>query len=380
MTVDDGAGEWRERLVIDGSADAPVVRLTGTWSLRGPVTRYVEIAPRLAAATSVNLGAEDLKAWDSSAVNFLAALLRDCQTRKVPVDQSGLPEGLRRLLTLAFAVPPPENPRGAPTPPGMLAALGQHALTVWRDLPAMVTFAGEITLSMGRFCTGRARFRRQDLGWLIEEVGPRALPIVSLISFLVGTILAYMGAVQLALFGAQIYIADLVGIGVVREVAALMTGIILAGRTGAAYAAQLGTMQVNEEIDAFRTLGVSPIDYLVLPRMLALLLMVPLLTLYAGIVGILAGMLIAVSAFNVGVYEYYNETLTALELKHFAVGLIKGTVYGGLVAFAGCLRGMQCGRSAQAVGESTTSAVVLGILLITISASVLTIIFHKLGI
>ena len=380
MTVDDGAGEWRDRLVIDGSADAPSVRLTGTWSLRGPVTRYVAIAPRLQAARSVRLGAQDLKAWDSSAVNFLAALLRDCQARQVAVDQTELPEGLRRLLTLAFAVPPPANARGTPPPPGLLASLGQHALTVWRDLPEMIEFAGEITLSIGRFCTGRARYRRQDLWWLIEEVGPRALPIVSLISFLVGTILAYMGAVQLALFGAEIYIADLVGIGVVREVAALMTGIILAGRTGAAYAAQLGTMQVNEEIDAFRTLGVSPIDYLVLPRMLALLLMVPLLTLYAGVVGILAGMLIAVGVFNVGMYEYYNETLTALELKHFAVGVIKGTVYGGLVAFAGCLRGMQCGRSAQAVGESTTSAVVLGILLITISASVLTIVFHKLGI
>ena len=189
-----------------------------------------------------------------------------------------------------------------------------------------------------------------------------------------------MGAVQLALFGASIYIADLVGIGVVREVAALMTGIILAGRTGAAYAAQLGTMQVNEEIDALRTLGVSPIDYLVLPRMLALIMMVPLLTLYAGIVGILAGMTIAVLVFDVGAYEYYNETVSALELKHFAVGLMKGTVYGGLVGFAGCLRGMQCGRSAQAVGEATTSAVVLGILLITISASVLTIVFQKLGI
>jgi phospholipid/cholesterol/gamma-HCH transport system permease protein len=151
-----------------------------------------------------------------------------------------------------------------------------------------------------------------------------------------------------------------VAIGMVREVGALMTGIIIAGRTGAAFAAQLGTMQVNEEIDAFKTLGISPVDFLVLPRMLALMLMVPLLTLYSGFVGMLAGLLVSTSIFDISFFEYYNETLRALELKHFWVGLSKGSVYGAMVAFAGCLRGMQCGRSAEAVGEAATSAVVTG--------------------
>jgi phospholipid/cholesterol/gamma-HCH transport system permease protein len=378
MAVEDSAA-WRDLIAIDGTPEVPELELRGSWSLRGRVPRYQAFADRLARARRVRVSCEDLREWDTSVVAFLAALARDCRARGIEFDQSGLPDGLRRLLALAFAVPPAAS-RASPVAAGMLGTLGRAALAIGRDLPRMIEFAGEIALSFARLASGRARYRREELAWLVEEVGPRALPIVSLISFLVGTILAYMGAVQLALFGAEIYIADLVGIGVVREVAALMTGIILAGRTGAAYAAQLGTMQVNEEIDAFRTLGVSPIDYLVLPRMLALVMMVPLLTIYAGIVGILAGMLIAVGVFDVGVYEYYNETLTALELKHFAVGLVKGTVYGALVAYAGCLRGMQCGRSAQAVGESTTSAVVLGILLITISASVLTIVFHKLGI
>ena len=379
MKFDDLPPPWREQLSIDGSAEAPCLWLMGCWSLRSTVPRYGELTAQLAAAQRLQIGARDLTSWDSSAINFLAALTRDCRARNIDIDDHELPEGLRRMLKLVFAVPPPP-PRTQPSKPTLLASIGLAAQQAWRDWPAMVEFAGEILLSFARFFTGRARYRRGDFAYLIEEVGPRALPIVSLISFLVGTILAYMGAVQLALFGASIYIADLVGIGVVREVAALMTGIILAGRTGAAYAAQIGTMQVNEEIDALRTLGVSPIDYLVLPRILALIVMVPILTLYAGIVGILAGMTIAVLVFDVGAYEYYNETLSALELKHFAVGLIKGTVYGALVAFAGCLRGMQCGRSAQAVGESTTSAVVLGILLITISASVLTILFQKLGI
>jgi phospholipid/cholesterol/gamma-HCH transport system permease protein len=214
----------------------------------------------------------------------------------------------------------------------------------------------------------------------IEEVGPRALPIVSVISFLVGLILAYLGADQLRLVGAQIFIADLVAIGMVREVGALMTGIIIAGRTGAAFAAQLGTMQVNEEIDAYQTLGIPPVDLLVLPRILALMLMVPLLTLYSGFIGMLAGMLIAVTIFDIGMFEYYHETLRALELKHFLVGLSKGTVYGAMIAYAGCLRGMQCGRSAEAVGRAATSAVVTAILLITIAASIMTIVYYQLDI
>ena len=166
----------------------------------------------------------------------------------------------------------------------------------------------------------------------------------------------------------------------VREMGALMTGIIMAGRTGAAFAAQLGTMQVNEEIDAFKALGISPMDFLVLPRMLALIIMMPLLVLYADIVGVLAGMFVANTSFDISVFEYYQQTARALDLRHFAVGICKGTVYGILIAIAGCLRGMQCGRSAQAVGQATTSAVVTSIVFIVIAASLLTIMFQKLGI
>lgn len=192
-------------------------------------------------------------------------------------------------------------------------------------------------------------------------------------------ILAYIGALQLERFGAQIYIADLVGIAMVREIGSLMTAIIMAGRTGAAYAAELGTMQVNEEIDAFKTLGISPMDYLVMPRLLALVLMMPLLSLYAGLVGILAGIIVSVNVFDLSVYEYYQQTLRALNFTHFAVGMMKGTLYGVLIALAGCLRGIQCGRSAQAVGQATTSAVVTGIITVVIAASVTTVILQMMG-
>ena len=323
---------------------------------------------------------DNLTDWDSGLLAFVAGISKVCAERGIAVDNGGLPPGVQRLLAMARAVPEQKVTARGSSRSGVFAQVGEATLEFLRDMPLMLHFLGEVTLSLLRLLAGRAHFRSRDLWLEIEEVGPRALPIVSVISFLVGLILAYLGADQLKLVGAQVFIADLVAIGMVREVGALMTGIIIAGRTGAAFAAQLGTMQVNEEIDAYQTLGISAIDFLVLPRMLALMLMVPLLTLYAGFIGMLAGLLVSVTIFDIGVFEYYTETLRALELKHFAVGLSKGTVYGAMIAFAGCLRGMQCGRSAEAVGHAATSAVVTGILLITIVASIMTIVFYQLGI
>jgi phospholipid/cholesterol/gamma-HCH transport system permease protein len=363
------------RVEVSRQDDALRVCCAGAWN-------WDAAQPPLPDCTGIKhlqLAGEDTTDHEGSLLAWLIHLCRQATVLQIQIDDSALPASIRRLLALALAVPPRTDHPTDDTP-GFFTSLGLIALHVWSDFPKIAEFTGELTQAIGRLLIGRARFRKRELFWLIEACGPRALPIASLISFLVGTILAYMGAVQLAQFGAQIYIADLVAIGMVREIGALMTGVILAGRTGAAYAAQIGTMQVNEEIDAFRTLGLSPIEYLVLPRMLALVLMVPLLTLYAGVVGIIAGMLIATTVFGVGFLEYWHETLQALTWTHILIGMFKGTIYGALVAFSGCLRGMECGRSAQAVGEATTSAVVTSILLITISASVLTIIFQRIGI
>ncbi len=355
------------------------VVVSGHWRVGQALPDTAPILAALDDGCALQLAAERLDAWDSSLLVFLLRLYDAAVQRQRPVDCQPLPDGLARLIRLARVVPRAAQPPVA-SRPAWLARIGHAALARWHRFPEWLAFIGELTLATLRFFTGRARYRQEEFFWLLEECGPRALPIVSLISFLVGTILAYMGATQLALFGAQIYIADLVGIGMVREIAALMTGIILAGRTGAAFAAQLGTMQVNEEIDALRALGIPVIEFLVLPHVLALLLMAPLLTLYAAAVGVLAGALIAALVYDVGFNAYYFQTVAALSLPHFLVGLFKGTVYAGLVAFAGCLCGMRCGRSAQAVGEATTAAVVLGILLITISAALLTIAFQRLGI
>jgi len=361
--------------------DAMQVVFTGRWcidqDLPSSAALHAELTEDLRRLT---FRTDALGAWDSGFLAFLAALRKFCVGRGIVVDQSGLPAGVGHLLTMAFAVPAQKVSDRTGGRQTLLVQVGTETIAFFRGLPEMLHFLGEITLSFGRLLTGRAQFRMSDLWLEVEEIGPRALLIVSVICFLVGLILAYLGADQLRMVGAQRFIADLVAIGMVREMGALMTGIIIAGRTGAAFAAQLGTMQVNEEIDAFKTLGISPIDFLVLPRILALMLMIPLLTLYAGFIGMLAGMLVSTTIFHISVFEYYTETIQALELKHFLVGLSKGSVYGAMVAYSGCLRGIQCGRSAEAVGEAATSAVVTGILLITITASLLTIIYYQLGI
>jgi phospholipid/cholesterol/gamma-HCH transport system permease protein len=362
-------------------ADELLITLGGRWCMAAALPSPDSVTPRLAAnVRRVRFDATGLTDWDTGMLSFLGGILKTCAERGIAADTTGLPPGAQRLLTMALTAPEQRVPGRNNGPTGISAQVGTAMIEFVRGMPAMLAFLGEIAQSLGRLMTGRARFRMRDLWLEIEEVGPRALPIVSVISFLVGLILAYLGADQLKLVGAQIFIADLVAIGMVREVGALMTGIIIAGRTGASFAAQLGTMQVNEEIDAFRTLGIAPVDFLVLPRILALMLMVPLLTLYAGFIGMLAGLVVSVTIFDIGVFEYYTETLRALELKHFLVGLAKGSVYGAMIAFAGCLRGMQCGRSAEAVGHAATSAVVTAILLITIAASVMTIVFYQLGI
>ncbi|MGD8618252.1 MAG: ABC transporter permease [Gammaproteobacteria bacterium] len=357
--------------------------LAGSWLLASDRPQVDEIVQQLTAHSdirSISFDARGISEWDTGLLIFLARIYRLASRRNINIDPAGLPEGARRMMALATAVPPKAgtDKRGSEAP--LLERLGLLALAKWQAAPEMLHFLGELSLSLGRLVRGKAQFRRSDLMLVIQDVGPQSLPIIALISFLVGIIVAYMGAVQLAQFGAQIYIANLVGLGMTREMGALMTGVIVAGRTGAAFAAQLGTMQVNEEIDAFRTLGFNPIDFLVLPRMLALVLVMPALVLYADIVGITGGMFVAVTTFDIGTFEYYQQTVRSMEWTHIWSGVLKGTVYAMLVAFAGCLRGIQCGRSAEAVGEATTSAVVTSILFIVIAGAVLTILYQQLGI
>jgi phospholipid/cholesterol/gamma-HCH transport system permease protein len=318
--------------------------------------------------------------WDSGLVAFVAGLDRLCRERDIRCDSEALPAGLKALLELARVVPERAGQEHSPEhPASFVGQFGSDFVDLLRSTGEIMAFFGEGVLAVRRLLLGRARFRHSELWLIIQESGADALPIVGLVSFLVGMILGYIGDQQLAQFGARIYVADLVGLATVVQMGALITAIVMAGRTGAAFAAQLGSMQANEEIDALRTLGIEPMEFLVLPRMLALILMTPLLAIYADVLGILGGAFVGTVVGGVTLTAYMIETQAAIGWNHIAQGLICAVVYGAIVAASGCLRGMQCGRSAAAVGQATTSAVVTAIVFIVIAAAVLTIIFDAIG-
>jgi phospholipid/cholesterol/gamma-HCH transport system permease protein len=281
---------------------------------------------------------------------------------------------------MAFAVEEREGARRAFRQKKFLEQLGESVTEGLESAKDLLTFTGELALSCRRFLSGKATYQRSDFWQYIQEAGAEAFPIVSLICFLIGMIFAFVGVMQLTLFGAGIYTADLVAVAMVREMSAIMTGIIMAGRTGAAYAAQIGTMKVNEEIDALTTLGMNPIDYLVTPRVFALIIMMPLLTVYGSLMGILGGTVVGLAMLDVTLLQYVTQTIQSVHLNSLFGGLFKSIVYGILVALAGCQQGMACGNSALAVGQATTKAVVMGIVLIVLSASILTVIYINLGI
>lgn len=363
--------------------DMLLIRLAGNWIIADGLPSAADIINEIRSTPGIKRVAfdtRDLREWDSSLVTFLIKVGEDCSRNIIEMVQEGLPQGVTRLLVLATAVPEQKDARKEVTRPPFLARIGTGAIRFGASAAEMLSFIGEACTACLQLLRGRARFRRVDLTLLIQQCGAEALPIVSLISALVGLILAFVGAVQLRMFGAQIYVANLVAIGMAREMGAMMTAVIMAGRTGAAFAAQLGTMQVNEEIDALKTMGISPMEFLVLPRMLALIFMLPLLCLYAVVMGILGGALVGVTMLDIAPLEYFYQTRDAIQMMDFVVGLIKSAIFGVLVALSGCLRGMQCGRSASAVGDAATSAVVTGIVAIVVSDGLLTVIYDLLGI
>jgi phospholipid/cholesterol/gamma-HCH transport system permease protein len=363
-------------------ADDGVLRivLRGRWRGDGEMPPAGEAERALTGEIErVTFDARELVDWDTRLVSFVRAVLRACDARGVAADRSSLPTGVQQLLALAAAVPEKKASEPARREP-WLARVGNRAVAVTESVRSFSAFLGEVLLALGRLATGRARFPTRDFLLATQDCGARALGIVALVSVLVGLILAFMGAIQLRTFGAQIFVADLVAIGMAHDMAAIMVGIIMAGRTGAAFAAQLGTMTVNEEIDALRTMAISPIEYLVLPRMLALVLMMPLLCLYALVLGIFGGMLVGVGPLDLNARQYWDHSLAALTVSMVLGGLFKGSVYGVVVACAGCMQGMGCGRSAEAVGRATTSAVVLSIVFIIVACGVLTIVYDVLGI
>jgi phospholipid/cholesterol/gamma-HCH transport system permease protein len=358
-----------------------ILEISGDWKRDGPPVTLSGTAPD---HFPTRYQVSKLGTYDSTLPAFILALIRavnepaDRKDKPVPTLES-LPESLRGLLALALAVPEENANRATPRHSSEIRKLGKLTLGIWESIRSVLDFTGQTVLALGRFFTGRARFRAADFWLVLQQCGVQALPIVSLISFLIGLILAFVGNVQLTHFGANLLVADLVGIAMVREMGVMMTAIIMSGRTGAAFAALIGSMKVNEEIDALRTFGFSPFDFLVLPRFLALVLMMPLLTVYANFVGILGGML--VGAF-VGIPPvlYWAETLKSVDLTNASLGVIKSIFFGAAIAISGCLQGMKAGNSSAAVGEATTRAVVASITTVIVLDSAFAAIFTLLDI
>jgi phospholipid/cholesterol/gamma-HCH transport system permease protein len=257
--------------------------------------------------------------------------------------------------------------------------VGLTTYRMWRDARAFIAFIGEAGAALAQASINPRRVRWKDAFLIAETAGVNALPIIALISFLMGLIIAFQSAIPMRLFGAEIFVANLIGLSMVRELGPLMTGIVLAGRSGSAFAAELGTMKVNEEIDALTTMGLEPVRFLVVPRVIAALVITPLLTVFADLIGVMGGSIVLLSL-GYPLITYVNQILASVTYIDFAGGLFKSLVFGLLVAGVGCLQGLQTGTGARAVGESTTLAVVGGIVLIVIVDGIFSVVFYQVGI
>jgi phospholipid/cholesterol/gamma-HCH transport system permease protein len=357
------------------------IKIGGEWKLQG---QRPDPAPIFAAIKKQRGGglvfdAAELGDWDSSLLVFLLDCEEYAQANQLEFHKETLPNDIASLIALSQTVPEKHTGRRE-LPPTLLDDLGELGLANWRGVQEAVAFLGESVLSLGRLARRQGSFNWRDFWTTMQETSIGALPIVGLISFLTGLILAFVGSTQLQKFGASIYVANLVGLGMAREMGALMTAIIMAGRTGAAFAAQLGSMKVSEEIDALRTLAIDPQDYLVTPRLLALFAMMPLLCLYADLIGIAGGAVVGLGLMKLTWTQYFIQTRAAVAILDIGTGLFKSIAFGGIVALTGCLRGMQCGSNASAVGAAATSAVVSGITLIVATDAVFDVIFNVLKI
>jgi len=369
--------------VIHTGNSTLLVKLSGPWHLTRDVPSAASLRSEIESTPmikTVSFDTSDLADWGSGLISFLVQASAACRAHNIDQDRGGMPEGMRRLLELAEAVPEKKGTRVAETRASFFQRVGNLTIGYGLSVGDFMGFLGDLTVAFGKFLRGKARYRRVDLVEVIQECGANAVGIVTLISFLVGVILAFMGAVQLSQFGASIYVADLVCIGMTRDMGAIMTAIIMSGRTGAAFAAKLGTMKVTQEIDALTTMGISPMEFLVLPRVIALVLMMPLLCLYADFLGIVGGLFVGVGMLGLSARNYMQETISTLTLTNLFGGLFKATFYGFLIALAGCLRGFQCGNSSSAVGDAATQAVVMSIVMDVVACGIFAVVFNVIGI
>jgi phospholipid/cholesterol/gamma-HCH transport system permease protein len=356
--------------------DTLVITLAGRWRITEPRPHWERLVGKRTPRT-VRLEVGTLGSWDSSLLLLWGCARRWSEEHGVTLQDETLPAEARVLLAQLTRAQVKEAP--GDRAPGLFTAVGLATAELKQKTKDIAHFVGECTLSAISLAKRPHKFRWTDCLAEMQQCGALALPIVGLINFLVGVTLAYTGAIVLRQYGGDIYVADLVGLSMVREMGAMMTGIVVAGRTGAAFAAHLGNMKANEEIDAIETLGLRPVEFLVLPRIVALAVMMPLLAMYANALGILGGMLIAKVILSISPVAYWVEMLTIVDMSDVMTGLIKAATFGLIVGLSGCLRGLQAERDAAGVGRAATSAVVTSILLIIVADTLYASVFNILG-
>ena len=357
--VATGLSSARTEVLADGTA---VVTIGGSWNQDSSLPAIVVKGDR------VRVVAEGLADFDSSLPAWLYANFKNVRH----LDLSALPVRLQSLVQMAEKASSADE---RPPHPGFLEQFGTWGLESSASWGRAFEHIGHTAIGFLRMLVGRAKVNWSDFRLELQTSGVDALPIVALLGFLTGLIMAYVGLIQLRLVGATVYVANLVSLAMTREMGALMTGIIACGRTSTAYASQLGSMNVSQETDALRALGINPIEYLAVPRILAVTLMIPLLAVFATFIGVFGGMVVACAG-DLSIEQYLTQAVRAISFKSFLVGFIKSIAFGFIAAWAGCYRGSVAKRSALGVGEAATSAAVLGITFIVISDALFAVIFN----
>ncbi len=380
MQEEAGAAEVVFQVGDEGNAVEIV--LSGDWLLQGERPGLEEIGKGfegLSEGGKVRIGFNGLGQWDTGLMVFLQECYTVAKARGLFVEEQGVPEGVAKLLQLTRAVPERDTGKKDDSR-GLVEKIAHDAHEIFDGTCVFLGFTGEVVMGLGKLARAKKIFRMVEFVQVLHQCSVGALPIVSLISLLTGLTMAFVGAVQLVQFGAGIYVADLVGLAMVREMGALMTAIVMTGRTGASFAAHLGNMRVSEEIDAFQTMGIKPVDFLVVPRLIALVLLMPLLSMYANVIGIFGGYLVGVLMLDMSSTQYLQQTINALSMTDVWTGEVKSFFFGMVVAASGCFYGVKCGQSSEEVGKAVTRSVVSGITFIIVVDAMFAVIFHILGI
>ncbi len=362
---------------FEPSGDTIVLKVGGAWRLTEALPELEEKVPRDRECRPIRVLPDGLVEWDSSLPVFLLRLRSLCRGQDRSLDLDALPEALQRLFRLISESEAREPPlKSRPPEPHPVLRAARRAVSRWKD---SISFVGECAIGTAEVPTDTRHFSWRDFFLEMVEAGPKALPIIGLLSFLIGVTFAYEVSQQLRHFGASIWVINGVGLAVFRQTGPLIAAVVLAGRTGAAFAAHIANMKLGGEIDALEMLGVSPVNFLVLPRVAALVLMMPLISLYSDLLGILGAMIVTVPMLNIPVTEYWVQLQHAVSLTDLNVGIMKSLVFGLLIALAGTLRGLQSERSSVGVGRAVTSAVVAGITSIVVADALFAPILSNLG-